>query len=379
MTIARTYPLQDFLAWFRDLLHHILYLPAQASAAAPSVDGLQLVEFTFFWLLAFLVLGAGAWFALHYRRRGLGPARTPRVTVPHWLEVGGSTALLAIFVAFWIVGFRQYTDLETPPADAMEVYVTARQWMWKFGYPDGPTSAGVLYVPLGRPVRLLITSRDVIHSFYVPAFRVKQDAVPGRYTTIWFTAVRAGTYDVLCAEFCGTGHSRMRARVVVMPEDGFERWLQGGGPMEEDRPLGPPAVLRGDGAGASDDEGAGETGETLADRGMRVAAAKGCLRCHTTDGTDHVGPTWKGLWHKEVRLQDGTTVRADAAYITQSMMDPMAQLVAGYQPLMPTYQGRITPGETAAIVELIKRLQYHGIGSAPPRAGVTLDAGGRRR
>jgi cytochrome c oxidase subunit 2 len=362
MRVAQTRPLDDFLAWFRDLMTHLLYLPVQASSVAASVDGLQLLEFTFFWLLGFLVLGSAGWFAFHYRRRGHGGARTPRVEVSYWVEATGAVVLLAIFVAFWVVGFRQYIEIERAPEDAIEVYVTGRRWMWKFGYPQGPTSAGVLYVPLGRPVRLVLTSRDVIHSFYVPAFRVKQDAVPGRYTTIWFSATREGVFDVLCAEYCGTGHSRMRAEVMVMPADRFERWLQGGVRMGGEQPLGAAQA-----SGASEEML--ET-ESLADRGMHVAAARGCLRCHTTDGTDHVGPTWKGLWHKEVRLDDGTTVTADAAYITRSMMDPMAEIVAGYPAVMPTYQGVITPGETAAIIELIKQLQYRSVGSAPPTAGV---------
>jgi len=343
-------PLGDLVDWAREVLQALLALPPQASTFARGVDGLQDLEIVFFAALGALVLGAAALFSLRYRRgrRGLGP--TPRVKAPLWLEGGLALFLLATFLVFWWLGFRQYAAMASPPPQTLDVWVTAKQWVWKFAYAQGPSSAGVLFVPLGRPVRLVMTSRDVIHSFYVPAFRVKQDAVPGRYTTAWFEATQAGRWDLDCAEFCGAGHSRMLAQVVVLPAPDFDAWMRGqpadaaSGP-EEAAPVvapyaPPPSTVQ----------------PSLAERGIRVAAERGCLRCHTLDGTPHIGPTWRGLWMRPVRMADGSTVIADAGYLTESMMDPEAKFVAGYQDVMPSYQGQLAPAEAAALVELIRSL-----------------------
>jgi cytochrome c oxidase subunit 2 len=365
VSLERAQPLADFLAWFNDVLHTVLYLPAQASSNAARVDQLQALEFTSFWIIGIAVLGTAGWCAVRYaRRRAPGP--TPRVTAPLWLEALLVCGLLGMFIAFWLIGFGQYVEMAEPPSDAMDVYVTGRQWVWQFGYADGPGSAGMLVVPVDRPVRLLITSRDVIHSVYVPAFRLKMDALPGRFTTAWFTADRLGRFDVFCAELCGTEHSRMRAEVVVLSADDFARWLTGTTGIATGGPLHSPPLLRNATAPVPPPP------ERLATVGMRVAADQGCLRCHTTDGTAHIGPTWQGLWHSRQRMRDGAEVVADAAYITESMMDPEARIVAGYDDVMPSYQGRITPAETAAIIELIRGLQFGSVGTAPPNAGVAL-------
>lgn len=342
-------PLRDFLEALGGVLHGLLDLPVQASKTAPDLDALQYVQFGFMWILGIATFGATGWFVLRYRRSRRRGVVTPELRAPLWLEGGFAVFLLAFFVLFWVVGFRQYVRQTVAPDDALEVYVTAKQWVWKFTYPDGQSSAGVLYVPRDQPVRVILTSRDVIHSFFVPAFRVKQDAVPGRYTSTWFTPTREGRYDLLCAEFCGAGHSRMWGEVVVLPEEQFGLWLEG---REPDEPLGPVAETPITSAG-------GRRGErrTLAARGMEAAAVAGCLRCHTTDGTEHIGPTWRGLYGSEVHLEGGTTVKADEAYLTESMMDPMAKIVAGYQPVMPTFQGRLDAAEAAAILHYMKSLR----------------------
>jgi len=363
--LGPTAPLEDFARWFEWVMDRLLFLPVRAADMAKPIDALQAVEFAFFWLIGLALLAAAGWFTLRYRRRTAVPGPTPRIEAPLWFEIGLSGSLLVVFVAFWVVGFGQFVTLASPPPEAMDVYVTGRQWVWKFAYPSGRSSAGVLYVPEGRPVRLLLTSRDVIHSFFVPAFRVKQDALPQRLTTAWFRADRLGRYDVLCAELCGAGHSHMRAAVEVLPLDEFARWLDGEDGVSDEGPVDGPTVLD------DDAEPRGEH-EDLARRGLDVAAREGCLRCHTTDGTAHVGPTFLGLWRRTVELSDGSRVVADPAYLTRSMMDPRAELVAGFQPLMPSYQGRLDPAATAALLELIKRLEHHAIGSAPPGAGVAL-------
>lgn len=347
------HPLADFLGAVGEVLHRLLALPVQASEAAPGIDALQYVQFVFMWFLGLVVFVLTGWFVLRYRAQRRRGMVTPEVKAPRWLELGVAGFLLGAFVLFWVVGFRQYVAGTVAPDDAIEVYVTARQWVWKFTYADGEASAGVLYVPQGRPVRLLLTSRDVIHSFFVPAFRTKQDAVPGRYTSTWFVATRPGRYDLLCAELCGAGHSRMWGEVVVLPEEQFALWLEGREPEEPRGALTETPVTSPRGRGAP----GGGSGRTLAERGLEVAAEAGCLRCHTTDGTDHIGPTWLGLYRSEVRLADGRTVLADEAYLTRSMMDPMADVVAGYEPVMPTFQGRLDATETSAILHYMKSVE----------------------
>jgi cytochrome c oxidase subunit 2 len=223
--------------------------------------------------------------------------------------------------------------------------------MWHFAYADGRSALGTLTVPAGTPVRLVMTSRDVIHSFFVPAFRVKQDVIPGRYTTAWFEATAPGTYEVFCAEFCGLSHSRMRGQVTVLPRGAYAAWLArtaAGGP----------------GARAGDAEAptAGAFGDVseMARRGREVAARRQCTACHTADGQRFVGPTWRGLYGSQVALRGGRTVLADEAYLTRSMMDPLDDVVAGFDPVMPAFRGVLEPGEVAALVEYIRSLARQG-------------------
>jgi cytochrome c oxidase subunit 2 len=229
------------------------------------------------------------------------------------------------------------------------VYVTAKQWMWKFAYFDGRASMDVLTVPAHRPIKLVMTSRDVIHSFYVPAFRMKHDVVPGRYYTTWFEANAPGTYDIDCAEFCGVDHSRMLGKVQVLSDEEYARWLEA--PQSEGARkgvAGPTATGDGD----------------LAAAGRDVAARRGCFNCHTIDGQPHIGPTWAGLYDSQVTLDDGRVALADEAYLTRSMMDPQADIVAGYKGVMPTYRGALPEPEVAALVEFIKSLRDQPVAPA---------------
>jgi cytochrome c oxidase subunit 2 len=248
--------------------------------------------------------------------------------------------LFGLFVSWWAVGFRQYIELAEAPADALDVYVTAKQWMWKFSYSDGSHTVDDLYVPAGRPVRLILTSRDVIHSFYVPAFRLKQDAVPGRYTSLWFTAKAPGRQPIFCAEYCGTQHSRMGGRVIALSAEDFARWLAGArSRLESDGQSRVPEVA------------------DLASEGERVAARLGCLRCHTVDGSPHIGPSFAGLYGAQIPLVGGAHVTADVAYLTESMLDPAAKIHAGFDPVMPSYEGYLKPPEVSALVAYIKALK----------------------
>lgn len=358
-----------------EILRLILFLPRQASTLARSVDYLHyfVILTTIFGSFAITVIGG--YFVIRYRRRpedGDFP-RNPAKKPPLLMEGSVVVGLFALFIGWWAIGNRLYLELRTPPANAMRVYVTAKQWMWKFAYPEGAQSLSMLYVPRGRPVELILTSRDVIHSFFVPAFRIKQDAVPGRFTTAWFEASSAGRYRIFCTEYCGAGHSTMLGEVVVLEPEVYARWLAGAAPNATiPGPVyTPPAVVG---------EAAPRQELSLPAMGKAVAARLGCLGCHTLDGAAHIGPTWAGLYGRQVPLNDGTTVVADDAFLTESIMDPGAKVHAGYPPVMPGYFGRLQPAETAAIVELIQSLRdvapaapQKGAAVGTPVAGPSLD------
>jgi len=245
----------------------------------------------------------------------------------------------------------------------LTIQVVAKQWLFTFAYPNGHASQGVLYVPAARPVRLSMTSRDVIHSFFVPEFRIKKDVIPGRTTEVWFEAREAGASPVFCAEYCGEGHSTMRASVVALNDGDYALAIERLPPLELELP-GPvyrePAV-----AGLAPRERL-----SLAQMGERVATEKGCMRCHTVDGTPHIGPTWLGMFGSLVTLSDGERVVADAAYLTDSMMDPRGRIHRGYLPVMPSYRGLLGAAETGAILEYLRALAMSPVTSvsAPERA-----------
>ena len=351
----------------------LLFLPVEASSIAAEVDALHAVIITVTLVSSVGVFAASAWMVLHFRR-GAPNVTTPHLVATRTTEIGMGLGLLALFIAFWVVGFRQYLTIEHPPDDARTVFVTARQWMWKFSYADGRSAEDVLVVPRGADIKLAMTSRDVIHAFYVPAFRIKQDVVPGRYTTAWFRAEKAGTYPILCAEYCGTDHSAMRGEVRVLEPDEYARWV--------------------------DDPSRDRSGEKdLVSRGREVAVRRACVTCHTISGDANAGaavnpttgPSWAGLYDSYVELRGGTRVLADEAYLTRSMMDPNADIVSGYQPVMPTYAGVLEQAETAALVEYIESLRepadpgvvlprvraVEGADAAAPAPEATSDGGAR--
>lgn len=336
-----------------DLLRRILFLPEQATTFSVEADHLHYFIILVTAVASVAISVVAVAFFFRYRARRENEA-TPLIDPSLGMEAAFLLTPLILFMFWFAIGYRSYVKIESPPSDAMDVYVMGKQWMWKFAYPQGPNSVGVLHVPVNRPVRLLLTSRDVIHSFYVPAFRIKQDAVPNRYTQISFTATMTGRFQVLCAEYCGTNHSKMWAEVDVMSEDAFDTWIK-----DQQRGL------------ASRQDMGGAPGEVppvadMVSEGRRVAAEKGCLRCHTVDkapmltgapSEQHIGPTWVDLYQRKTRLTSGETILADEAYLTESMMDPTAKVVQGYQPVMPSYQGSLTGPEAAALVEYIKSLR----------------------
>lgn len=356
-------------------LRAILFLPQQATQLAFAIDVLQYVIIVSTLLGAAVVTLVGGYFLIRYSRHAEEmPAEEEEDTapaaghaVPRWLEFGVFFGLLAMFLTWWYIGFHIYVRMRIPPKKTMPVYVTAKQWMWQFSYPNGAKTQGALYVPAGRNVKLVMTSRDVIHSFFVPDFRLKQDVIPGRFTIAWFRAKKPGTHQLLCSEYCGIGHSTMRGRVVVLSPQKYDAWLHGdvSTGVAGEQYKRPRVPFQGEPPQAL----------SMAEEGRRVAAEKGCFRCHTVDGTPHIGPTWAGLYMSKVPLQGGGTTVADEQYLTQSMIDPMAKIHRGFPAVMPSYQGQLSAAETGALVEFIESLK--DVSPRPPRLRSWHEANGR--
>jgi len=339
-----------------DFMRTILWLPEQASTFALKVDTLHyfIITVTMIASLAVGLLAFGFFFLYRQRRPGQS---TPIVEPSVRFELTVIALPMIFFLAWFVQGFRDFVWYTTPPKDTTDVYVMGKKWMWKFAYPDGPNAIGTLHVPANRPVRLLMTSRDVIHSFFVPDFRIKMDVLPGRYTEAWFEATKPGRYQVLCAEYCGTWHSQMWGEVVVMPPAEFDDWL-----ADQKRGLGERADSGGD-------DGPSFHG-TIVEYGKKVAMAQGCLKCHSLTGEPHIGPTWLDLYHRRETLENGETVVADEGYLTDSMIDPRAKIVKGYKPVMPTFRGKLTAPEAAALVEFIKSLRSNHLENVPSKEAV---------
>ncbi len=300
--------------------------PDQASTIAPEVDALFLFILGVALVFTALIFALVIVFAVKYRRR---PGRQEGIQVKPtpWLEITWiAVPLLLCFVMFFW-GARLYFSQLRPPSDALDVYVVGRQWMWKLQHAEGPSEINELHVPVGRAVRLSMTSQDVIHSFFVPAFRMKMDVLPGRTTTAWFQPTRTGRYHLFCAEYCGTKHSGMVGRVIVMELADYERWLSG------------------------------ETGGAgLAAGGERLFLALGCATCHAS-GSQARGPSLENLFGKMVTLRDGRTVEADEAYVRESILDPAAKIVAGFEPLMPSYRVQLNEEDVIKLIAYLKTLK----------------------
>lgn len=341
------------------LLNSIVGLP-QASTIAASVD--VLYDFVFWVSLVSLVgiTAAMLYCMVRYRRSKSDPEKTPYIEGHTPSELGMSVVLFIIVMVIFYWGWVDYKKILTAPAGAMEINVTARQWAWQFEYTNGRKMLGELVVPAGRPVRLLMSSNDVLHSFFVPNFRVKQDIVPGAYTTLWFEAPEVGEHPVYCAEYCGTAHSKMLATLRVIDADEYAQWQMkweygqklgiGEAEAAEATPADSTAAPAADGAAPA-------AGEDLATRGKRAFAEKGCNACHSITGESVVGPTVKGLFGSEREFVDGATATADENYLRESIMDPQQHVVKGFQPVMPTFRGTLTDDDTNALIAYIKSLR----------------------
>jgi cytochrome c oxidase subunit 2 len=313
---------------------------------AGEVDALYLTLIgitTFFSLLiGLLVLG----FAVRYRRQRQKKAVQIEGNLALELLWSGIPFVIAMGIFMW--GAKVYLALAKPPDDALEIFVVGKQWMWKLQHMEGRREINELHVPTGRPVKLTMTSEDVIHSFYVPAFRVKQDVLPGRYTTLWFEATKPGSYHLFCTEYCGTEHSRMIGHVVAMEPHDYQQWLEGNA-----------VTVASAGAATAVDAGAGGVA-SMADLGKAAFERTGCAACHavTPDAaaSKMIGPPLIGLVGTSVKLASGADVKVDEAYLRRSIVEPMGELVQGYQPVMPTYAGRLSEEEVLQLIAYIKSL-----------------------
>ncbi len=298
--------------------------PDQASTIAPKVDAL------FFYLCAitvfftFLIFVLILFFAIKYRRKSESE-RPPDIHPSKILEVIWIVIPLLICVVMFVWGAVIFVSNSRPPANAMEINVVGKQWMWKIQHEDGQREIDELHVPVGKPVKLIMTSQDVIHDFFIPAFRVKMDVIPGRYTTEWFEATKPGEYHLFCSQFCGTLHAAMIGKVVVMEPDKYQAWLAGT-----------------------------ITDETPKAAGEKLFAQYSCISCHSQRA-----PTMANLFGSDVKVyEDGVlkTVKADEGYIRESIVDPNKKIVQGYTPLMPSFQGQLTEEQIYELIAYIKSL-----------------------
>jgi cytochrome c oxidase subunit 2 len=305
--------------------------PEAASSLASEVDHLYLawlgISLFFSLLIALLIVI----FFMKFRQRNAQPVGEDLHISTLPLEIGWTVIPLLIVLGMFAWGTKVFFDLSRPPRDAVDYFASGKQWMWKFQHPEGVRETNDLHVPVGQAVRLTMTSQDVIHSFYVPAFRVKADVVPGRYSTVWFRPIKPGEYHLFCAEYCGTEHSRMRGTVHVMEPDDYEEWLT-----------------------------RGQQGSPVRVSGRQLFERLACDTCHRDGGSTGLperAPQLAGLLGRRVELQGGRSVVADDSYIRESILDPQAKIVAGWQPIMPTYRGQMTEEEMFELLAYLRGLQ----------------------
>jgi len=307
-------------------------MPDAASTHAHEVDALFffILGVTLFFTILVAVLLVT--FAVRYRRRS-DKDRPPHIEGSTRLEITWTVIPLLIALVIFAWGARIFVSWGRPPDDTLEVYCVAKQWMWKFQHAGGQREINELHVPVGQPVRITMISQDVIHSFFVPDFRTHQDVLPGRYTYVWFEATKPGAYNLFCSQYCGTSHSVMIGKVIVMEPEAFQKWLN----------------FNVDGSAAH--------------AGRKLFQKLQCVTCHSA--TDQArAPVLENLWNKQVTLQDGQTVQADAGYLRESILYPSRKIVAGYQNIMPSYEGQVNEEELLQLIVFLKSLRT---GQTPSR------------
>jgi len=320
------------MTWFPNLANALM--PIQGTKLAGDVDALYIFLVIVSLISFVIMMGGMVFFLIKYKRTSLDQ-KSAYITHNNVAEFLWSFIPLVLLMVVFYWGYVIFEELRTPPENvAEEIHVTARQWMWSYDYKNGKSFSStekdaVMIVPVGKPVKLVLTSKDVIHSFWVPAFRVKQDAVPGKYSQIWFEASSAGDFEVSCTEYCGTKHSQMPLKIRAVDPKEYSAWYH-----------------------TPEDEGA-----SLAQKGQKLFQQKACAGCHSIDGSKVVGPTFKGLYGIERKFADGTKTTADDNYLRESILNSMAKIVEGYPPAMPLYQGQLEEEEVAAIIDYIKSIK----------------------
>jgi cytochrome c oxidase subunit 2 len=312
--------------------------PNAASRVAQQTDYLYWGFIILSGAIVLIVFCPIVYFLIKYRE-GKSADRSPPRLPQNTIEITWTLIPLLVMICFYVWGAKHYFVIERPPPGSMEVNVVGRQWMWKIQHPEGNREINELHVPLGRIVRLTMTSQDVIHSFFLPEFRIKQDVVPGRYSTEWFKADRPGTYHIFCSEFCGTHHSGMVGSVIVMNPAEYEDWLVTGRP-----------------------------GSTMVQSGERLYRELGCSGCHSGNSVVRAPPL-EGVYNKPVPLTSGEVTLADEAYLRDSILFPAKQIVGGYTNDMPSFQGRINEEELLQVIAYLKSL-----GTTVPAIRVTEDS-----
>jgi len=302
--------------------------PEQASSVSPLVDGLYLGLVAITGVVSLLIWVVIFYFAIKYRRRPdneLAQEQEP----PAALEMTWIIIPTIIFIVIFVAGAWVFFRINRVPSNALEVYATGRQWMWKFQHPTGQREINTLHVPVGRPVKITMASEDVIHSLWFPSFRVKADVLPNRFRVMWFEATKTGTFHIFCAEYCGTKHSGMVGSVVVMEATEYQRWLAGGS------------------------EG------SLASQGEKLFAKYACNTCHMDTATGR-GPVLAGLYGKSRPLTTGQDILVDDNYIRESILNPTAKVAAGFQPIMPTFQGQVSEDDMIRLLSYVKSIPAPG-------------------
>ncbi len=329
----------------REFFDKLLFPPGTSTFAGVNDSVLHILNAIC--LIFFLInMGFMVYFVVRYRFRN-DKDTTPRITHNNVLEVAWTVIPSLLLVFLFIIGYDRYMSMRIAPGNSMDIYITARRWQWGYEYPNGTTSNNAwqeatettpgaimgqgLVVPVNRPIRLIMASEDVIHSFFVPSFRIKQDVVPNRYLVQWFEATKEGDYPVYCTEYCGTSHSRMLGMVHVVNEQKFNEWIVNGG-------LDPKTM-------------------TMEQYGKALYIAKGCVTCHSLDGKRGNGPSFKGIWGHNAELASGESVMVDEAYVHESLMVPAAKVVAGFGPVMPSFKGQLDEKQINAIIEFLKTVK----------------------
>ncbi|HYL64051.1 MAG TPA: cytochrome c oxidase subunit II [Candidatus Methylomirabilis sp.] len=318
--------------------------PEQASNFAPSVDSLMTFLILTSVFFSVLITAAIVFCFFKYHRKSKNEIGAP---IHGNMRLELTWIIIPFFIAMTMFGFGAavFVDFRHAPPDTLDIYVVGKQWMWKIEQPNGRREINELHVPVGRDVKLILASEDVIHDFFVPAFRVKMDVVPGHYNTMWFRPTKPGRYHFFCSQYCGTNHAVMGGWVTVMGPADYAAWLSGSTGAEQN----PVAA------------------------GEKLFSERACITCHFANGTGRA-PSLNGVYGGTVRLSDGSTVTADDAYIRESILNPPAKIVAGYQPLMPTFQGQLTEEQILDLIAYIKSLQSQPI----PTTGAGVVSAGKK-